>query len=432
MRVKGTRFLLLSVVIAVTPVAEARADEVGDWNRIMYQAAVAANTNPVVMTRNAAIVQAAVFDALNGIERRFAPVHVVPAAPRGASGRAAVVQAAYETLITLYPAQQPSILDPAYAASLAGIASGSAAEHSTSIADGIAWGKKVAEVIVEWRSLDGFNLDPPIFDGGPPPVPNGRWRPTPPAFAKGFGFPQFSSQVPWVMDAPWSFRPAPPRGAGTPESRADFAETRDMTNYTIAHPFDDRTILSHFWNAGTASAYWHNVTLALAAQKHLTMSETSRMLGLVSLAMADAAIGCWDAKYLYAFWRPITAITVADDGDPVTVQQADWRTLFPTPAHPDYPSGHSCVSGAAGRVLSGYFGEETAFSIESNTVPGQFRHFTSFTQALEDVKNARIFSGIHFRTACEIGQELGIAVADHVIENALRPIHGNKTGQPSK
>lgn len=174
---KITKFFGLVLIALVTNIAQtARADEVTDWNKILFDAAlVPPATTPLVMSRVAAIVHAAIFDAVNGIERRYTPSHVDPAAPRGASRRAAAVQAAYATLVKLYPGQKTTF-DTKLAASLAAIASGPAAENSLSIARGAEWGQTVADAIWAWRSTDGFTPAPPPFLGG---LAVGQWRPTP-------------------------------------------------------------------------------------------------------------------------------------------------------------------------------------------------------------------------------------------------------------
>jgi hypothetical protein len=151
-----------------------------------------------------------------------------------------------------------------------------------------------------------------------------------------------------------------------------------------------------------------------------TLLRNARLLAALNVAMADAGIGCWDAKYTYNYWRPITAIReTADDGNAATTADPTWTPLFATPAHPDYPSGHSCVSGAATTVLAGEFGERTRFDVTSDLMLGVTRSFRSFTEALEEVKNARIFSGIHFRTATEVGTTLGKQVAQYVLEHSF-------------
>ena len=155
------------------------------------------------------------------------------------------------------------------------------------------------------------------------------------------------------------------------------------------------------------------------------MSQTARLLALVNLGMADAIIGCWDAKYTYSTWRPITAIQLGDtDGNDATISDLGWTPLIVTPAFPEYPSAHSCVSGAAGRILSQAFGEETSFNVVSNAMLGVTRKFNTFSAALAEVENARVFGGIHFRTACVDGTALGIAVGDYVIARALLATDG--------
>jgi hypothetical protein len=202
----------------------------------------------------------------------------------------------------------------------------------------------------------------------------------------------------WVIDSHSQFRaPGPPALTSAPYT-ADFNETKLMGRIDSADRSTDETLYSRFWNASTANFFWNQVALNLAEERHLTFSEKSRLLGLLNIAMADAGIGCWDTKYTYPFWRPISAITLAaTDGNDFTTADAGWLPLITTPAHPEYTSGHSCVSGAAGRVLSLQFGENTSFSIvsDSPSMAGVVRSFANFTDALEEVKNARIFSLPH-------------------------------------
>ena len=422
MHTQRKRRVVLLGLLACAIATPARADEIADWTNILGQAAQIAATSGLNMSRNAAIVEAAVFDAVNGIERKFTPIHVEPAAPPGASQRAAAIQAAYVSLVNLYPALKTTLFDPQREASLAAIAGGAAARNSVSIARGIAWGQTVADQIWAWRSGDGFsNVLPPLADGVNP----GEWRKTPSAFAPAVGR-QFATMTPWVITAPDAYRPGPPTSLASGAYALDFAEVKSKGEVASLTRTADESLYSQYWNASSAGALWNRIALSISASRHLTFSEEARLLALLDIGMADAAIGCWDAKYKYLFWRPITAIRT--DGIPA---DAAWTPLIPTPAHPDYPSGHSCVSGAAGRILSNYFGEDTAFVSTSDapSMAGVERSFSSFTQATEEIKNARVFAGIHFRTACNIGQELGINVADYVLGHALLPLHGEKTGQ---
>jgi hypothetical protein len=397
-------------------------DEVTNWNQMLFRAGLVGGTSPLVISRVAAIVQAAVFDAVNGIDGRYAPIHVPPTGPAGASREAAAVQAAYATLVQLYPAQK-STLDARLAVSLVSIGT---RESSTAIANGITWGQEVADSILEWRSTDGFTPPPPPFIGG---TGVGQWRPTPPGFASGAG-PQFAYMTPWVILAPGQFRPAGPPALTSARYAADFKETKTMGSATSASRTPDQTTYAWFWASSTASYLWNNVALSLIQREsedhHPNTLRNARLLAVLNLAIADALIGCWEAKYAYVFWRPVTAIPLADtDENPATIADPTWVPLFATPAHPEYPSGHSCASGAAGTVLSKAFGETTHFSVESDVMPGVVRSFNSFSAALDEVKNARIYAGIHFRSATNDGQALGAAVAEYVLQNAVQSVHGS-------
>jgi hypothetical protein len=403
----------------------ALSDEVTDWNRIMLDALVAPPAVAAPLApRPAAIVMAAVFDAVNGIERHYAPIHVAPAAPAGASQRAAAVQAAYASLVRLFPAQTGTF-DAQRTFSLAGIASGPAAEHSESIQRGIEWGQSVADAIWDWRTNDGLSNVQPPFTGGLAP---GQWRPTPPASAPGLA-PQMAQMTPWVMATPSQFRPAGPNSLTSEQYAADLNETETMGSATSSVRTPDQTLYVQFWASTGPANFWDPVATRLSAGRHFTLSENARLLALLNVALADAVIGCWDAKYTYDSWRPITAIRLADtDGNPATTADQSWTPLIATPPFPEYPSAHSCVSSAAARILAAYFGENTVFSVTSNGMPTVVRYFSKFSDVLDEVKNARVFGGIHFRTACNDGQALGNAVGDYVLQNALLPIHGQGVG----
>lgn len=417
--------MLLLAVFTGLAATSVRADEVTVWNRILFRAALQATppTSPLVMGRNTALVQAAVFDAINGIARQYAPVHVNPAGPRRGSQRAAAVQAAYAILLQLYPSQQATF-DQERAASLAAIACSPAVRHHhVSIAKGIEWGQTVADEIWNWRSTDGFTPSPPPFLGG---NDVGEWRPTPPGLLPGAG-PQFAYMTPWVIVTPSQFRPLGPPPLDSDRYTVDFNETKAMGSLSSSLRTADQTLFSQFWNASTASYYWNSIAISLSAQHHPRhhsgLLQNARVLAQLDLAMADAAIACWDAKYQYVFWRPVTAIPLAaTDGNPNTLEDPTWTPLLVTPAHPEYPSGHSTVSGAAATVLAHYFGRRTSFSVDSDVLPGVVRSFRSFSAALSEIRDARIFGGIHFRSACDDGQVVGKAVARYVLANSLRPI----------
>jgi len=414
--------LVFSCLLLASSATLVSADEVTDWNQIMLMATIAPPATPgPTSTRGTAIVQAAVFDAVNGIERRYTPIHVPPAAPHGASKRAAAVQAAYASLVRLYPALTATF-DQQRMLSLAAIASRRGAEHSKSIERGIEWGQSVADAIWAWRSTDGFDTVLPPFLGG---VAAGEWRPTPPGFVPGL-FQVLANLTPWVIQSPSQFRPSGPPALTSPQYTTDYDETQSKGSRTSSTRTTDETNYSLFWASTNPASFWDPVAISLAAQRHFKMSQTSRLLALVNLALADAAIGCWEAKYTYKFWRPVTAIQLGGtDGNDATAGDPTWAPFIVTPPFPEYPSGHACVSGAAGRILSHYFGEDTPVTVGSNAMPGVTRQFPSLTAALEEVSSARVFAGIHFRTACNDGQTLGIGVADYILANSLLPVGDN-------
>ena len=178
----------------------------------------------------------------------------------------------------------------------------------------------------------------------------------------------------------------------------------------------DQTDACRFWESGSPTHIWDRAALDLLANADTELSENAHLLATLNLAIADAIIACWDAKYHYEFWRPVTAIRLTDD--------PFWTPLLPTPAHPEYTSGHSSASSAAATVLADYFGDDTPFMLQSPAAPGWVRIYPSFSAAMDEVADARVFAGIHFRTACEDGKNLGSDVAGYILENRMRRIHG--------
>jgi len=417
----------------------ARADVVTEWNELTFRVSLIGGASPLNAGRVAAIVQAAVFDALNGIDRRYTPVHVAPPdSCLGASRRAAAVQAAFEILVKVYgasatAANQQATLEGKYAASLADIRSG---ERAASVDKGIACGHEVATGIWNWRSADGFNTPLPPFFGVTAP---GQWRSTPtdpyPGVPQPMAGLQYATMTTWVVPNHGFFQIlSGPPALGSPQYLRDLAETRTMGSRTSTARTADQTNGAWLWAAGSAPYLWNAIALQLMRHRdddsdrddhghgdsesrgrdRDDLLEQARILAKLHVAMAESGIGCWDQKVKYNFWRPITAIR--ESGDPT------WTPLFATPAHQDYPSGHSCVSGAATTILADEFGEKTRFTLTSDVLVDESRSFRRFSEALEDVKNARIFAGIHFRTACDDGTVLGKAVAQYVLDNAFQRV----------
>jgi hypothetical protein len=416
-------------VLGIVLASPVRADEVLDWNGVLQHALVT-NVPPVpgaLQFRIAAIVHASIFDALNGIERRFTPIHVNTEAPRGASRRAAVVQAAYTALLALLPVNS-ALYNQQLQDSLSGIGADSANENSVSVALGRQWGAQVANEILAWRATDGLNPPAPPYLGSNDP---GKWRPTPPGFLPGLA-PTLAHTLPWVIPSPSSFRPAGPPALTSAEYTADFNEEKAVGELTSFVRTADQTQAAIFWGS-TALTFWNRAAASAAVQRNTNLSENARLFALLTAAQADSAISCWDAKYFYEFWRPITAIRLAStDGNPDTVEQADWTPLLITPPYPEYSSGHATVTGAAQAILTAYFGNDLPVQGFSEGLPGVTRSWPNFAAAADEANLARIWGGIHFRTAVRDARAAGDAIGLFVIDHAAQPVNGQHNGQLGK
>jgi hypothetical protein len=415
--------LLLVCAVVLVP-GRARADEVTDWNTVLQRAITTAATAGPLQGRVAAIVHVAMFDAYNGVERRYTPIHVTLEAPRGASVRAAVVYAAYTTLSALFPTQS---FNADLEASLAGIADDSAIEHSTSIERGAAWGTQVAQDILQWRSTDGLDTSPSTYSGN---NGVGQWRPTPRPNPNGGELPGLNMLVPslavttpFAIPAPSSFRSPGPPALTSAQYAADFMEVKRVGEATSATRTADQTQSARFW-AGTALTFWNRAAIAAANARHNTLSENARLFALLNVTIADALISCWDNKVHFNFWRPITAIRLANtDGNDATDVQPTWVPLITTPAYPDYDSGHQSVSGSAQAILTALFGSMPVEGT-SEGLPGVVRSWPSFAAAADEAGMARIWSGIHFRTAMRDTRVRAERIAAYVLEHVALRVNG--------
>ncbi|MGD0469696.1 MAG: vanadium-dependent haloperoxidase [Terriglobales bacterium] len=414
--------LLIGIAATPSPSAAAPPDPVLEWINIMNDTVLAGGTPPFFTSRIAAMVSASVFDAVNGIDPRYRPIHVPPNAPDGASPRAAAIEAAYVILADAYP-MQASALTTQVKASLAALA---LTESAQSISHGAAWGQTVADAIWAWRLTDGNAPPPPPFEGVlgivGTPAAMGYWRPTPPPNAPGAGT-QLATMTPWVLVRASQFRLPPPYSLDSAQYAADLNETKTMGAFSGSPRTADQSELALFWQSNTPLT-WNRVAAQISAERGLSFHENVHLFALLNVTMADAVIACWDSKYRYSFWRPITAIReglTPADADPTW---EPWLDFFPpgTPAFPEYPSAHSSISGSAAFILASTFGDNTSFTVTSESRPGT-RSFSSFSSAVSEIADARVFGGIHFRTSCVLGNTLGSTVADYVSRHAIRPLY---------
>ena len=399
------------------------ADMVLQWNDVLLDAIRIDKTAPPTAARAMAIVQTAVFDAVNSIDRQYAPyLSMINVHPR-ASQEAAVVSAAYECLVTLFPAGK-SKFDSFRTASLQTIANG------RSETDGINVGKSAAAAILAARLHDGAYA---IVEYTPGTAP-GDWQPTPPAFVSPL-LPQWPDVDPWTMSDAAKFRPQAPPSMGSTEYARDLNEVKRIGSTNSLLRTADQTAIARFWANGSGSStppgHWNIVAQTVAESQQNSLAQNARLFALLNLAMADAAILCWDAKYEFDLWRPVTAIHQADtDGNASTVADAAWSPLLVTPPFPTYTSGHSTFSGAGAEVLKAFFGtDRIRFEVPSETPGIANRTFTSFSQAANESGMSRIYAGIHFRFDNEAGLESGGRLGLAVAQNFLKPVSGTATAQ---
>ena len=420
--------LALLVFIPVTGAqnAEEKANQVLEWNQIFIDTLIATNTPNSSSQRLGAIVHTAIFDAYNGIEKRYTPVFVDDKAPHGASRRAAVIAAGYTALVGLFPAQKSS-LDASYSASLAAL-SDHGGDGGKSRERGIAWGTEVAQAVLAWRSTDGFSESYSTFTGG---FAVGQWRPTTPAFAP-MSAQALAFTKTFVLISDSQFRPGPPRSLTSATYTEDFNTVKEFGRNTPSMRTSEQTALAPFWE-GNASTHWNQAANQMARDNHLSMSNCNRLLAVLNIAMADTAVTTWSAKRFYGdifsevTWRPVTAIPLADsDGNPSTFAESAWLPLVTTPSHPEYPAGHPSQNGAAATVLLSYFAnKQQAFTLTTGLAS---RTYTSIAQARSDGNNARVWGGMHYPSTVAISDAEGEAVANYLNQTFMQRRHGNGKG----
>jgi hypothetical protein len=381
--------------------ALAPADEVLNWNAIAQITTLP--SAPPMASRNLAITQLSVFDAVNSIVRRYSPYAVHPRAPKGASPVAAAVAAAHYALLRLYPTAQAS-LDASFATSLAAIPDGK------SETDGVAVGESVAEQVLALRATDGSDKVVPYTPGSTP----GAWIPTPPAFAPPVG-PGWGEVTPFFLDRGNQFRPAPPPALTSAKYTEAFEETK-LLGSAVAARTQEQIDVPKFW-AVSGTQGWNLIARQLVVANGVHLAKSARILALLNMVGADAVIACWDTKYSYNLWRPITAIRAADtDGNPATDVDAAWSPFVVTPPFPEYVSGHATYAGAAKHILKKFFGDKANISLTSPALPGVTRSYDSLTQIADEIDNARVWGGIHFRFSQKLGRSLGEDVARFVMK----------------
>jgi hypothetical protein len=390
-------FVIAAALALALPAIPAKADVIMDWNAkadaIGFEKQLANSAN----SRAQAMLHVAVFEAVNAIDKRYTPYKLNLTADRGTSREAAAASAAHDVLVALYPDQKAD-LDATLATSLSTIAEGEAKTK------GIELGKKAAAEIIAVRADDGFNTP----ESYRPQTSPGVYVPTIVPIES-----TAAKITPWVMRAASQFRPAPPPALTSEVWTKDLNEIREFGSINSTRRSAEQTTIARFWFF-TGPRTYNSIVRQIATAKNMDLVDCARLYALTAMAASDAFIAVFDGKYAYNLWRPITAIRNADTtNNPATPREAAWLPLGATPMHPEYPCAHCIVSSAVSNVLQSVVGNEVGeITLVSPTAPGVTRKWTRLQDYSDEVANARIYAGFHYRFSTEAGKDMGKKIAE--------------------
>lgn len=389
------------------------ADLILDWNLTAHQVITADNgyQNPLPATRALAMMHLAMHDAVNAATPRFAP-YALRERDSGADPAVAAVSAAHEVLLALYPSQK-ALLQAALSKSL--LEAGVGAE----VAQGRSLGTRAAAAILSRRANDGSNANERYVPG----TKAGEYR-----YVPGTDFivmAHWRKVQPFALRSPEQFRVAPPPALQSADYTRAFEEVRQLGAKTGATRSQDQSHYAAFWYE-LSDIGWNRIGRVVARQRSLDLADSARLFALLNVALADAYIAGWDSKVHYNFWRPVSAIRLADsDGNAATRPDTTWESFLGTPPIQDHPSTHSALGAAAATVLASALGrDEIAFSFASASADpaNPIRRFTSFSEAARENADSRVVAGLHFRSATDAGLKLGDQVGRHAFATLLAPI----------
>jgi hypothetical protein len=408
--------ILIPVALLIGERMASGAELIVVWNDLALRAVRYANVPPPPAVRQMAIVHLAMFDTLDGIDRKYKPYLVDREASGECSPEAGVSAAAHHVLRTLFP-KSADVLDSHYDAILAAI------PNTVAKTNGIRWGSYVAAEFLKLRQFDGAGQSAGYAYADKP----GYWARTPPNYDKPL-LPGWGRLKPFAISSAADFRPPAPPDLASPRWAAQYNQVKQLgaTNSTVRTPAQREIAL--FWADGsgteTPPGHWNKITQQLARKKAYGLLETARLFAALNVAMADGAIVCWETKYTYNWWRPISAIRAgASDGNPATEADPNWTPLLITPPFPEHVSGHSTFSGAAAAVLADLSGsDEFAFTTVSDGLPGVVRRFQRFSDAAREAGMSRIYGGIHFADGNEMGLEAGRKVGSWVTHSLFQSV----------
>ena len=404
---------------AATTEAAATADDatvISDWNSLAVSTLAGDATKPPTEgLLYMAFVHAAIYDAVIGVEGRYAPYRFHAQAPPGTSAPAAAVAAAHKVLVTYSPYAQTT-LDAAYAASLAQLPDSKAKTR------GIKFGTRAADNLIKLRANDGRNA-PILFTQ--PPAP-GVWRPTPPAFAPMVD-PWMGFVTPLLVHSATQFGPPTPPALTSHRYARDFNEVKAFGSATSTVRTAAQTSTALFFS-GNALIQYNTALRDQVTVRHLDIVDAARMFAAIDMSLGDAEISVWYAKYVHGYWRPITAINLAGtDGNPATTADPTWVPLLTTPPYPEYPSGYNVVNSTVSHGLEDLFQtRQLQLTLISTAVPGVVRHYDSGRALRRDVVDARVWLGIHFRFADTASRDMGRRLTDWILDRYFQPVDEHK------
>jgi PAP2 superfamily len=398
------RNILLALALGC-PAAPAVANVITDWDA----KAVAAAAPGAAGQRELAMIHVAMFDAVNSIERRYRPYLVQLTVPKTTSQEAAAASAAGAVLAGLPARPATADIKAALARYLAAI------PDSEAKTDGMRLGEAIAAKVLEARNNDG--ADAP--DAYRPRTTAGVYIPT--VITVGSMWP---TMKPFALTKPSQFRPQPPIPLASAEWAADYNELKDYGGKTSAKRSAQQTETARFWLMVGAPAY-HPIARQLVTAKQMSVIDSARFMALFAIALTDAYMAVFDAKYHYEFWRPITAIRNGDtDGNPATEREAAWQPIDSTPLHPEYPCAHCIESGAAVAVIEAVLGSADILevSVTSSTAPGVTHRWTNLRVFSDEVANARIWAGFHYRFSTRVGTDMGRKIGQYVAQHTMQSV----------
>jgi hypothetical protein len=387
------------------------ANVVTDWNATASTTIVAnGGKSPAASAVFFAYTSLAVYDAVNAITGEYRPFYYQGVGPRDASLEAAAAAAAHRVLVNYFPSQQTA-LDGRLSTSLAAI------PDSNTKDEGVAVGEAAAMAVINARIGDGLEANVTYTPGSGP----GAWIPTPPAFAAPVT-PWLGQMRPFTMKGASDFLPDPPPALSSEIWERDYNLTRNYGGVTSTVRSAAEAEIGIFWTEHTGQQYARMFS-SLADTYRLGTADSARLMAVLWTGFADAGIGCWNAKYKYGFWRPATAIS-AGGGNPDLTADSSWLPLGPTPAHPEYPAAHGCVTGAISSLAAGFFGATRVHLVTDSLAftDGAHHHvFEDTRDLMDEVFWARIYAGFHYHHSLEVGRHLGETVAQELLRNHFRP-----------